>query len=73
MISQGKFPHRHNLDGTYDSICPECLATIGTAQKEEDLNQAESRHACDPVNTYRVSQGHRQRQTYVVTRATISS
>jgi len=32
------FPHRLNLDGTFDSICPDCLRTISNEQFEIDLN-----------------------------------
>jgi hypothetical protein len=37
MLSQAKFPHRHNRDGTYDSICTACFATIASVRDEELL------------------------------------
>jgi hypothetical protein len=50
------FPHRHNADGTHDSICTACLATVATVQDERELDRLESAHVCEPVNLYRVSQ-----------------
>lgn len=43
------FPHRLNLDGTFDSICPDCLRTISNEQFEIDLNPPERNHLCDPI------------------------
>jgi hypothetical protein len=45
------FPRRHNLNGTYDFICPRCFPTIGTATIEADLLSANllsivEPHAC---------------------------
>jgi hypothetical protein len=40
------FPHRKNVDGTFDSICPHCFATIAHAQRETDLEQVEREHSC---------------------------
>lgn len=42
------FTHRQNHDGTTDSICRRCFATIVTAPREEDLDRAEHSHCCDP-------------------------
>ena len=57
MTSQEKFPHRHNSNGTHDSICRECLTTVATVLRETDLSGFEFRHLCDPVRVYRLSQG----------------
>lgn len=43
-----KFAHRHNLDGTFDSICTRCFQTVGNARDEAKLERAEERHVCDP-------------------------
>lgn len=40
------FPHRHNRDGSYDSICVKCFATIATERIEEMLAESEQAHAC---------------------------
>ena len=32
------FVHRHNQDGTHDSICSACLATVGSTQNEVELH-----------------------------------
>ena len=29
-----RFPHRHNKDGSYDSICISCYATIASVRNE---------------------------------------
>jgi hypothetical protein len=50
------FPRRHNADGSHDSICTVCLATVATVQNELELAGFESAHVCEPVNLYRASQ-----------------
>jgi hypothetical protein len=40
------FPHRHNRDGSYDSICVKCFATIATERIEEMLAESEQKHVC---------------------------
>lgn len=42
-----KFVHRSNRNGTTDSICRECFATVATAIWEADLERSENDHACD--------------------------
>ena len=51
MASQPKcrFPHRHNRDGSHDSICISRYATVASARNEADLTQQEQDHACDMV------------------------
>ena len=51
------FAHRRNFDGSYDSICTKCFATVAMAEKEEELSPAESAHLCDPSALYLVNQG----------------
>lgn len=46
---QNMFVHRENPDGTIDSVCRACFATVGTSAREADLEPAEKRHACDPA------------------------
>lgn len=48
QASTGQFVHRENRDGTYDSICRECFATVATAGKEERLAEAEKAHVGNP-------------------------
>ncbi len=40
-------PHRQKFDGTFDTICLLCFATIANARVEADLAEHESDHACD--------------------------
>lgn len=42
------FAHRTNRDGTRDSICKKCFATVGTSESEEHLAELERDHVCDP-------------------------
>ena len=51
------FAHRHNSDGSYDSICTKCYATVASAGKEEALSSSESAHVCDPFALYLAEQG----------------
>ena len=62
MLSR-EVAHRQNEDGTHDSICMDCFATIATVGSETDLYRYESIHVCDPVNLYRTNQA-RMRPPY---------
>jgi hypothetical protein len=42
------FPHRINSDGSFDSICTVCLATIACVEKEDELAGFETAHVCNP-------------------------
>jgi hypothetical protein len=41
------FPHRRNKDGSYDSICPKCFATIARATTDRELLAFDQKHVCD--------------------------
>jgi hypothetical protein len=41
------FAHRPNRNGTTDSICKTCFATVGTAEQSEHLRTIEDAHVCD--------------------------
>ena len=43
------FPHRLNCDGTIDSICDCCFATVATSTIEADLASSEAAHLCEPA------------------------
>ena len=49
MAESPKFAHRSNLDGTMDSICLRCIATVATVYDERELLRYEQQHICDPV------------------------
>ena len=49
------FPHRHNSDKTYDSICPFCYKTVATQRVENDLRVYEEKHVCREMRTPGVS------------------
>lgn len=40
-------PHRHNSDGSVDSICLTCFQTIARAGDEAALTEHERKHSCD--------------------------
>jgi hypothetical protein len=41
------FSRRHNPDGSFDSICKLCFATIASSNLEEELAIAEAKHECN--------------------------
>ncbi len=43
-----QYPHRRNRDGSVDSICPRCIATIASSSREADLEFPEAAHTCEP-------------------------
>jgi hypothetical protein len=53
-----KFPHRKNWDGTYDSICTACTATVATSHNEAELRAYERAHVCDRQWTRRTTQSY---------------
>ncbi len=50
------FTHRRNQDGTHDSICSDCFATIATVQHERELSFKEAAHICRPIRLYQFGQ-----------------
>ncbi|WP_158748241.1 hypothetical protein [Acidobacterium sp. S8] len=46
MKTEKGFAHRANKDGSFDSICLKCYATVGTAYDESDLDAMEAVHHC---------------------------
>jgi hypothetical protein len=48
MMTDEKFSHRFNADGTVDSICRECFATVATVGSETELLAKEHLHSCNP-------------------------
>jgi hypothetical protein len=40
------FHHRHNSDGSYDSICSVCLITVASVRNKKELAEHEEIHAC---------------------------
>jgi hypothetical protein len=40
-------PHRTNNDGSFDSICTSCFATIANTRTESELAAHETNHVCD--------------------------
>jgi hypothetical protein len=50
------FLHRHNRNGSYDSICCACYLTAATACKESELHLYENSHSCDPIQLYEMTE-----------------
>ena len=40
------FPHRRNKDGTFNSICLNCFATVASNMTEEELKEQDKEHVC---------------------------
>ncbi len=40
-------PHRLNKDGSYDSICLTCFATVGSSKPDGQRSQHDKVHVCD--------------------------
>ena len=40
------FPHRRNKDGSFDSICLKCFATVASHKTEEELKEQDKVHVC---------------------------
>jgi hypothetical protein len=38
------FPHRRNKDGSFNSICLKCFATIASHMTEEELKEFDKNH-----------------------------
>lgn len=55
------FPHRLNKDGTHDSICRVCLATVASVGNEDDLAHYEAMHVCNPMRLYQLRDLNSQR------------
>jgi hypothetical protein len=41
------YPHRRNEEGSYDSICRRCFATVVRGKAEAELQAYEAAHVCD--------------------------
>ena len=46
LFLNANFPHRHNSDGTFDSICARCFITVATENNQADLVEWENAHLC---------------------------
>ncbi len=51
--------HRHNDNGTFDSICKRCFLTIASVRDEQQLAPFERAHACNPIRLYQLQNGLR--------------
>jgi hypothetical protein len=43
-VTNDRFPHRCNPDGTFDSTCTICFATVGNTSTEDELRLLEASH-----------------------------
>jgi hypothetical protein len=53
MAAGMDFKYRHNPDGSVDSICLVCFATVATCAREDDLVKGERIHVCYMTKTFR--------------------
>jgi hypothetical protein len=49
MAESPKFAHRSNPNGTSDSICFRCIATVARVHDERELLRYEQQPICDPA------------------------
>jgi hypothetical protein len=54
-FSAAAFAHRHNFDGTWDSICTRCFLTVASEWTEVGLWEHERGHHCDSLREARYS------------------
>jgi hypothetical protein len=50
------FAHSVNRNGTYNSICRGCFATVACVGNEAELAQHEDDHVCDPPRLYQLKE-----------------
>jgi hypothetical protein len=55
------FSYRHNEDGSHDSICTVCLATVASVMSEGLLARHEATHVCNPIRLHQLSRRDSQR------------
>jgi hypothetical protein len=41
------YPHRPNKDGSYDSICLNCLLTVASGKSEAELMKLDDKRVCE--------------------------
>jgi hypothetical protein len=44
--SEPFYPHRRNKDGSFSSVCLNCLGTVGTSMIETELAEHDKKHVC---------------------------
>jgi hypothetical protein len=59
------FSYRKNRDGTFDSICLQCFATVGTGSSIEELTGREFLHTleCSQMNWLKMKKGPKSVRT----------
>jgi hypothetical protein len=68
--SRPVFPHRHNSDGSVDSICGVCFATLASEKEEANLEEAEAAHVCGGFKLGRLLHPAEQSEKALSARAT---
>jgi hypothetical protein len=53
--SSSPYVHRPNRDGSYDSICTACYATVASVRDEAELTSHEHSHECLPDWAYQTA------------------
>jgi hypothetical protein len=52
-ILQARFAHRRNANGTFDSICCQCFATVSRQSNPSNHAELEREHICSPSDLHR--------------------
>lgn len=66
------YPHRLNPDGSIDSICLRCFATVATAMDVRELHSYDKAHVCDATAIAHRNQSNRTKRG-VTSQAAISA
>jgi hypothetical protein len=53
-----RFAHRPNKDGSFDSICLTCFATVASKRNEVELARQERVHVCNPFWSHQVGEDY---------------
>jgi hypothetical protein len=53
------FPHRQNEDGSWDTICTMCFATVATRPHEAALAKEEAAHTCSHLRQPEIDPTHK--------------
>jgi hypothetical protein len=64
-LATSGFPHRHNTNGSYDSICTTCHSTVASACIEAQLDAYERDHSCNPSRIYQLREDQLRTQAPV--------
>ncbi len=54
QCGENAFAHRHNQDGTWDSICSKCFRIVDNSADESNMVEQENAHKCEGFSLARM-------------------